>query len=721
MKLRFLQGRHQGRLVDVTPAGLTIGRDGDNDLVLNEEGVSRHHCRIFMENAAWWIEDLQSTNGVRVNGAEITVKRKIGPGDRIGICNQLFLFSADDAVVEPPPVRPAAAHETRRFSAPEPPPGAAAAPKEAAGEAGAPGGENGDLPGIPAGESEAPAGQRFPWGHALAGGGVLALGILLIWWSLHAPADRGSTAAGPGAGAAEKSTPAAGPGGTSGPRAPSGEKPKPAPVLAPPTQPLPPVSPDQLLKPKARAGGSAPKPLPEAGKTADSAAAGAPNTPPLPGPAQTPAPPAPATPGAANAGAAWILSTPEGAKVSVDGRSRGVTPWPVKGLAPGHHEIRLTYPGYEDLVYHIHLPDLLPDKPLELRVLPGALRIVSTPPGAAVMKGTQILGYTPLVLEHLAPGPHRFKLVLYGYNPASVQAETEKLRPTTVRAVLHSALGALAVSTLPAGCRVSVDGDFKGVTAPLRPGTARSAEFAVRGLLAGEHQLWVEHALGGRQVRRVRVWTGQSTHLTVDFWIPTHELTLVNGAVLPGMLVERLKNGDVLYADRPGRTRKIAKAQILRLAPLDPARTRALVKRMFRHSHGAGQHRPGSGSHGAAGPPQPAQAFRADDLHKLFQESSGIVIDRKFKGKAVIITGRPGKIGKENGAPVIRMGEDLRFYFEHPLRYSALRTIEKIRSDRGDIRISGVVEGFRGGRLIVKKCRLLGIGGNARSGFRSNQ
>ncbi len=50
---------------------ISIGALEDNDLVLDDETVSRHHCRIVQEGDHYLIEDLDSTNGTFLNGVRI--------------------------------------------------------------------------------------------------------------------------------------------------------------------------------------------------------------------------------------------------------------------------------------------------------------------------------------------------------------------------------------------------------------------------------------------------------------------------------------------------------------------------------------------------------------------------------------------------------------------------------------------------------------------------
>ncbi len=50
---------------------ITIGRRDENDICLrNDTYVSRQHAKIHYKNAAWWLEDCESTNGTFIENAE---------------------------------------------------------------------------------------------------------------------------------------------------------------------------------------------------------------------------------------------------------------------------------------------------------------------------------------------------------------------------------------------------------------------------------------------------------------------------------------------------------------------------------------------------------------------------------------------------------------------------------------------------------------------------
>jgi adenylate cyclase len=63
---------------------LSIGRTEGNDLILNHPSVSRKHARFEPRNNAWWIIDLKSTNGVKVNGNLVT-EAQVNSGDTIHV------------------------------------------------------------------------------------------------------------------------------------------------------------------------------------------------------------------------------------------------------------------------------------------------------------------------------------------------------------------------------------------------------------------------------------------------------------------------------------------------------------------------------------------------------------------------------------------------------------------------------------------------------------
>ncbi len=72
-----------GRRVPLeTASRVGLGRALDNDLILDDSSISRHHARLVARGRSWFLEDLNSTNGSFVNGRRVEFKF-LRPGDEI--------------------------------------------------------------------------------------------------------------------------------------------------------------------------------------------------------------------------------------------------------------------------------------------------------------------------------------------------------------------------------------------------------------------------------------------------------------------------------------------------------------------------------------------------------------------------------------------------------------------------------------------------------------
>ncbi|MCW2949434.1 MAG: hypothetical protein JWN41_447 [Thermoleophilia bacterium] len=59
-----------------------VGRGRANDIVLSDASVSREHGEFVHRDGSWFVRDLDSTNGVSVNG-RATPEAQLAPGDRV--------------------------------------------------------------------------------------------------------------------------------------------------------------------------------------------------------------------------------------------------------------------------------------------------------------------------------------------------------------------------------------------------------------------------------------------------------------------------------------------------------------------------------------------------------------------------------------------------------------------------------------------------------------
>ena len=81
-----------GPVYPLQAAATRIGRLSDNDIVLDDANVSRHHAVIIDTGTSFVITDLRSANGVDVGNERIRGTATLADGDRIRICDHEFTF-----------------------------------------------------------------------------------------------------------------------------------------------------------------------------------------------------------------------------------------------------------------------------------------------------------------------------------------------------------------------------------------------------------------------------------------------------------------------------------------------------------------------------------------------------------------------------------------------------------------------------------------------------
>jgi len=84
---------------------ILVGRKEDCDIVLRFSNVSSQHCRLVLSSGYWYVLDLHSTNGVKVNGVRVS-DRRIDPGQTVHISKHAFRLQyspARNGATGPPP------------------------------------------------------------------------------------------------------------------------------------------------------------------------------------------------------------------------------------------------------------------------------------------------------------------------------------------------------------------------------------------------------------------------------------------------------------------------------------------------------------------------------------------------------------------------------------------------------------------------------------------
>ena len=84
----------EGRSLPIQQRRVLIGRSRECDVQLADPNVSRRHAELRQEGASYWIVDLDSTNGIEVNGRKLK-RSKLESGDRVTLGSTELVFTRE--------------------------------------------------------------------------------------------------------------------------------------------------------------------------------------------------------------------------------------------------------------------------------------------------------------------------------------------------------------------------------------------------------------------------------------------------------------------------------------------------------------------------------------------------------------------------------------------------------------------------------------------------
>jgi pSer/pThr/pTyr-binding forkhead associated (FHA) protein len=84
---------------ELTEETVTVGRAPDNTLTVDDASVSSHHARLAPSGGGYTLTDLGSTNGTRINGAQLKADdpQALNPGDKVRFGKVDALYDPDNA------------------------------------------------------------------------------------------------------------------------------------------------------------------------------------------------------------------------------------------------------------------------------------------------------------------------------------------------------------------------------------------------------------------------------------------------------------------------------------------------------------------------------------------------------------------------------------------------------------------------------------------------
>lgn len=719
-------------MVDIDPSGFTIGRGRDNDLVLEAQGISRHHCRIYRRDKIWMLEDLGSVNGVRLNGSRIEGSQELQPGDRIGVGTDPLLFS--DAGETP---LPAAGLPEEKEPPETPVPPAAAAPPKIPGpsKTSAPpagkGTETGSDESVPA---------KIPWLKIAILAAILLLTVI-ISVKTFGP-DTGEADAGQeetvsavqeaGVPEAEEAEPvelsdselaeliaeeeaqeSAEPEEATGTAEQSvdveeGVSEPPVPDDKEAVAEKPPHEQEAVISPAAEEEQAPGEPVAGSEQPA----------PPAPEPEITEVPAEPTGPAVAGA---LVESTPVGATVLLDGAESGITPVFLRDLEEGRHMIQLRKEGFEQFKRQIHVPDVLPRRPYELRQKPGTLRITSELPGVTVWHGTQLLGRTPLVTEKLPDGNCEIKLTAAGCEPQVRSVSVSELTGEKLHVKMVSVMGRVEFVTSVPDCAISIDGTPKGITERTDDGKGL---LIVEGLPEGEYLFRLTHPHGAVKHGRLKIHRGKTVRAALKVWAVDTRIVLTDRSVRCGMLVEKSPKGDVVLglSPNPKHCMRIPASRVDRIEKLDPEEAMKAAELLKKKG---GETAPlvaprlpeePEETPAAAPPAMPAsiptgsrETFNTtvEQIERSMHRASATDIHMRYRDRDMILRGVPVTSGRDGLGAYVLFGSRIRCFFD-PEYFAEIKAgINAAEEAEASIMVRGTAIGLQGDSLVLRECRLI--------------
>ena len=94
-KIIGMSGEFKGREYPIEQGEIAIGRKADNTILLDHPTISSHHCRILRNGDSCVLQDLDSTNGTRVNSRDVK-ESALHHKDLIQMGSIEFLFDAPE-------------------------------------------------------------------------------------------------------------------------------------------------------------------------------------------------------------------------------------------------------------------------------------------------------------------------------------------------------------------------------------------------------------------------------------------------------------------------------------------------------------------------------------------------------------------------------------------------------------------------------------------------
>ena len=272
-----------------------------------------------------------------------------------------------------------------------------------------------------------------------------------------------------------------------------------------------------------------------------------------------------------NIGTLVIESTPPDANVSIGGKYAGKTPF-TSNMEQGELEVKVYLDGYTSFESTVSVIKAeTKTVTANLAILPGSLKISSTPAGASVFLNGEPSRQTPTEIKDLKAGTYTVKLEKEGYDSEEHEVKVPPGKQTEITYTLSTNMGGIDLLVNPPGVTIYLDGKKVGVTEPESAEVKyMSKVFEIRGLKSGEHSIVARHsrAVPNEKKITVTVEKGQIARPKQEtLWVADTYLKLKSGREMKGR-IKQDNEKEILFEPTPGVTIRYSKDEIKTQKPI---------------------------------------------------------------------------------------------------------------------------------------------------------
>ncbi|MEA2013633.1 MAG: PEGA domain-containing protein [Verrucomicrobiota bacterium] len=287
-------------------------------------------------------------------------------------------------------------------------------------------------------------------------------------------------------------------------------------------------------------------------------------------------PPTPQQPSEIGTKYVTITSSPNAVNVNIDNHHLGTTPITTAKLAEGRHTVKLEKEGFSSIQRIFNIPIKDPLLNYALKQERGTVSLTSTPTGAAVIHGNQLIGYTPMLINDKMGDSLKLTLKKIGYAPQKQEINIAKYKSDSLNVVMKKTTGSIAVTTLPSGCTVYVNNFLKGTTLKKQDSiNEESTPLIVNNLRAGiTHLLKIEYPGQKPIIKKIKpIKENETKAIRIALWFKNTEVILKNGKKIIGMLIQKNSFGDIVIATSAQKQKRFLKTELLSVGPYIPNST----------------------------------------------------------------------------------------------------------------------------------------------------